>query len=96
MNVCVFTGILNETPELVKENGVSFLDLCVVVPTYRTTKSTNERTQISTYIYCEAWSSGAEAIAKTFNKGDTITIHCTAKNISQDDDRIIFRISEFE
>ena len=96
MNVCVFKGKLAEDPQLVLEDGVSFLDLCIVVNNYRITKSTKERSKTPTYLYCEAWSSGAEAIAASFKKGQEITVHCTAKNISETDDRVIFRINEFE
>jgi len=96
MNLCVFTGRLDEDPELIERDGVSFLDLCIVVDNYRTTKSTNERSKTSAYLYCEAWASGAEVIAKSYKRGDSITIFATAKNIDGDDDRCVFRINEFE
>lgn len=96
MNVCIFTGKLAETPELSYNDGVPFLDLLVIVDNYRVTKSTKERSRTPAYLYCEAWASGAEAIAKGFKKGQEITVQCTAKNISEDDDRVVFRINEFE
>lgn len=96
MNVCIFTGELVEDPILVKSDGVSFLDLCLLVKNYRVTKSTKERSKTDAYLYFEAWASGADAIAASFKKGDVITVQATAKNISQEDDRVVFRINEFE
>lgn len=70
-------------------------DFVMVVYTYRKTK-TGEKNRIPTYIHCEAWHTGAETLEKYATKGTKLVIHASAKNISKDDDQIIFRINEFD
>jgi single-stranded DNA-binding protein len=51
---------------------------------------------LDTHIYCEAWHTGAETIAKFANKGTKITINASARQVEKNDDRIVFRINEFD
>lgn len=70
-------------------------DFTMVVYTYRKTK-TGEKNRIPTYIQCEAWHTGAETLEKYATKGTKLVVNASAKNISKDDDQIIFRINEFD
>jgi single-stranded DNA-binding protein len=68
----------------------------MVVYTYRRTKSTGEKSRIPTFLKCEAWHTGAETLEKFALKGTKITVNASAKNISKDNNNIIFRINEFD
>jgi single-stranded DNA-binding protein len=70
-------------------------DFVMVVYTYRKTK-TGEKNRIPTYIHCEAWHTGAETLEKYATKGTKLVVHASAKNISKEDDQIVFRINEFD
>ena len=96
MNNCVFTGYLVENPRISRANGVARADFTVVVYDYRRTKSTSEKARIPTYLDCQAWHTGAETLAKFAERGSKITISASARHHSRDDDRIIFRINEFD
>lgn len=71
-------------------------EFTLVVYNYRRAKSTGEKSRIPTYLQCEAWHTGAETIERFATKGSKMTIQASAKNKSKDDDRIIFRINEFD
>tara|TARA_R100000008_G_scaffold56329_1_gene34621 strand:+ start:1356 stop:1673 length:318 start_codon:yes stop_codon:yes gene_type:complete len=97
MNLCSFTGYLVEDPKLSKaDNGVSRAEFTLVTYTYRTTKSTGEKSRIPTYIRCEAWHTGAETIGSLFSKGSKIHVHATAKNSAKGSRDVIFRVNEFD
>lgn len=96
MNTCTFTGYLTEDPLISKIDGVTLAEFILVVYNYRKAKSTGEKTKIPTYIYCEAWHTGAETISKFAKKGTKITINSAARNVEKGDDRIVFRINEFD
>ena len=96
MNICTFTGYITDDPILERVNGVSFLDLRIVVYNYRRTKSTGEKSRTPVYLDCEAWHTGAETIAKLGKKGTKITVNFSAKNAAGADDFVIFRINEFD
>ena len=95
MNICCFTGYLVEDPKISDIDGVTLAEFTMVVYTYRRTKS-GEKNRIPTYLYCEAWHTGAETLEKYAIKGTKLNVHASAKNISKEDQRIIFRINEFD
>jgi single-stranded DNA-binding protein len=95
MNICCFTGYLVEDPRISDIDGVTLAEFTMVVYTYRRTKS-GEKNRIPTYLYCEAWHTGAETLEKYAIKGTKLNVHASAKNISKEDQRIIFRINEFD
>ena len=95
MNICSFTGYLVENPRVSVVNDVVLAQFTMVVYTYRKTK-TGEKNRIPTYIQCEAWHTGAETLEKYATKGTKLVVYASAKNISKDDDQIIFRINEFD
>ena len=96
MNNCCFTGYLVETPKTSVVGNVVLAELVVVVYNYRKTKSTGEKSRTPTYLHCEAWHTGAETLERFATKGTKITFNATVKNLSKDDDSIVFRINEFD
>lgn len=95
MNLCSFTGYLLENPHISVIGDVVKADFVMVVYTYRKTKS-GEKNRIPTYLHCEAWHTGAETLEKYAIKGTKLTVHASAKNISKDNQSVIFRINEFD
>lgn len=95
MNICSFTGYLVENPRISMDGDIVRAEFTMVTYTYRKTK-TGEKNRIPTYINCEAWHTGAETLEKYATKGTKLVINASVKNISKDDNRIIFRINEFD
>lgn len=95
MNMCSFTGYLVENPRVSMVGDIVRAEFIMVIYTYRKTKS-GEKNRIPTYIYCEAWHTGAETLEKYATKGTKLVIHASAKNMSKEDSRVIFRINEFD
>lgn len=96
MNLCSFTGFLVEDPSLSQLDGVSKAEFILVTYTYRTAKSTGEKSRIPAFIKCEAWHTGAETICKLFSKGSKIHVHASAKNPSKGSREVVFRVNEFD
>jgi len=96
MNLCSFTGFLTKDPELFQHDGVSRVEFLLVSYTYRTAKSTGEKSRIPTFLKCEAWHTGAETIYNMFKKGSKIHIHASAKNLHKYTEEVIFRVNEFD
>lgn len=95
MNLCSFTGYLVENPRISIVGDIVKADFVMVVYTYRKTKS-GEKNRIPTYLICEAWHTGAETLEKYATKGTKLSVHASAKNVSKDDQTIVFRINEFD
>lgn len=95
MNMCSFTGYLVENPRISIIDDVVKAEFTMVVYTYRRTKS-GEKNRIPTYLYCEAWHTGAETLEKYATKGTKLNILASAKNVSKDNEAVIFRINEFD
>ena len=96
MNNCCFTGYFTENPRTSVVGDIVLAEFVVVTYTYRKTKSTGEKSRIPTYLHCEAWHTGAETLERFATKGTKMTFNATAKNISRDDESIVFRINEFD
>ena len=96
MNVCTFTGYLTDNPTISDVGNVVLAEFTVVVYNYRRIKSSGEKSRIPTYLRCEAWHTGAETLERYATRGTKITVNATAKNVSKDDPRIIFRVNEFD
>lgn len=96
MNVCLFTGEMQDKPLIKEEDGVSRCVFFLIINNYRKTKSTQEKAVIKTKIACEAWHTGAEILHNKGYKGAKVTLKCESKNISKKDNRVIFRVNEFE
>lgn len=95
MNLCSFTGYLTEDPRISIIDDVVKAEFVMVVYTYRRTKS-GDKNKVPTYLYCEAWHTGAETLEKYATKGTKLNIHATAKNVSRDNMSVIFRVNEFD
>lgn len=95
MNICVFTGYLTENPRISMVGDIVKAEFVMVVYTYRKTKS-GEKSRIPTYLTCEAWHTGAETLEKYATRGTKLNVHASAKNISKENNSIIFRINEFD
>lgn len=95
MNISCFTGYLVEDPIISTVDGVTLAEFIMVVYTYRRTKS-GEKNRIPTYIYCEAWHTGAETLEKYASRGTKLNVHASAKNVSKDNRNIVFRVNEFD
>jgi len=95
MNLCSFTGYLVENPRISIVDDIVRAEFVMVTYTYRKTKS-GEKNRIPTYINCEAWHTGAETLEKYAIKGTKLVINASAKNVSREDNRIVFRINEFD
>ena len=96
MNLCSFTGFLAKDPELSRQDGISRVEFLLVTYTYRTTKSTGERSRIPTFVKCEAWHTGAETINKFAKKGSKLSIFASARNVGKENRQIVFRVNEFD
>lgn len=96
MNNCCFTGYISENPKVDYVGSILRAEFIIVIYNYRISKSTGEKTRIPTYITCETWHTAAEAIEKFAPKGTKITVQASAKNVSKDDDYVIFRVNEFD
>ena len=96
MNNCCLTGYLVENPRTTMVGDIVLAEFTLVVYNYRRAKSTGEKSRIPTYLQCEAWHTGAETIERFATKGSKMTIQASVKNRSKDDDKIVFRINEFD
>lgn len=95
MNICSFTGYLVENPRISMVGDIVRAEFVMVIYTYRKTKS-GEKNRMPTYINCEAWHTGAETLEKYATKGTKLVVNASAKNISREDSRVIFRVNEFD
>ena len=83
MNIVHISGALTKTPELKKiANGDKTTTVVnfVIASSRRFRKKDGNSDEETTFVNCEAWDSGAETIAKWFDKGDNIIIHGSLKN----------------
>lgn len=72
-NLCLFEGNFVADPEIVKVNESNVVNFVLAVNDYYKNKN-GEVVDQPSFIKCEAWDSGAEAIYDMFRKGDRIFI----------------------
>lgn len=83
MNITLLRGNLVRDPELrqVNTSGKQTAVVNFTVAVSREyTKSSGEKDKITSFINCEAWDTGAEMIADSFNKGDLVMIEGSLRN----------------
>ena len=83
MNITLLRGNLVRDPELrhVNTSGKQTAVVNFTVAVSRGyTKSSGEKDKITSFINCEAWDTGAEMIADSFNKGDLVMIEGSLRN----------------
>jgi single-strand DNA-binding protein len=91
MNIVMLRGNLARDPEL-RTINISDKQTSVVNFTVATsrefTKANGSQDKITSFIQCEAWDSGAEAIASSLKKGDLVMIEGSLRNDSWEKDGV--------
>lgn len=91
MNIVMLRGNLARDPDL-RVVGSGEKQTSVVNFTVATsrefTKANGVQDKITSFIQCEAWDSGAEAIAASFKKGDLVLIEGSLRNDSWEKDGV--------
>ena len=105
MNIVHLSGAFTKDPELKEistgEKTTKVVNF-VLASSRRFKKKDGSSDEETTFVNCEAWDSGAETIAKWFNKGDQIIINGSLKNERWEDkegnkrSRDKVRVSNFE
>jgi len=91
MNIVILRGNLARDPEL-RQVTIGDKQTSVVNFTIATsrefTKSNGSQDKITSFIQCEAWDSGAEAIGNSFKKGDLVMVEGSLRNDSWEKDGV--------
>lgn len=91
MNLVILRGNLARDPEIrnVNTSGkqTSVANFTVAV-SREFTKQNGESDKITTFVQCEAWDTGAEAIADSLKKGDLVMIEGSLRNDSWEKDGV--------
>lgn len=84
-------GNLARDPELrsvtIGDKQTSVVNFTIAV-SREFTKANGSQDKITSFIQCEAWDSGAEAIASSFKKGDLVMIEGSLRNDSWEKDGV--------
>lgn len=91
MNLVILKGNLARDPEArtVNSNGRQTSVANFTLATSREfTKQNGETDKITTFVQCEAWDTGAEAIADTLKKGDLVMVEGSLRNDSWEKDGV--------
>lgn len=91
MNIVMLRGNLARDPELRVVNSgdkqTSVVNFTVAV-SREFTKANGSQDKVTSFIQCEAWDSGAEAIASSFKKGDLVMVEGSLRNDSWEKDGV--------
>lgn len=90
MNLVVLKGNLARDPELRVVGGekqTSVVNFTIAV-NREFTRANGTQDKITSFISCEAWDSGAEAIASTLKKGDLVLVEGSLRNDSWEKDGV--------
>jgi len=91
MNLVILRGNLARDPELRSVNASSKQTSVVnftVATSREFTKQNGEMDKVTTFVQCEAWDTGAEAIADSLKKGDLVMIEGSLRNDSWEKDGV--------
>lgn len=91
MNLVILRGNLARDPNLryVSPNGKKTAVVNFTVAASREfTKANGQQDKITTFVNCEAWDSGAEAVASSFRKGDLVMVEGSLRNDSWEKDGV--------
>lgn len=91
MNLVILRGNLARDPELrtVNSNSRSTSVVNFTIATSREfTKQNGDTDKITTFVQCEAWDSGAEAISDSLKKGDLVMVEGSLRNDSWEKDGV--------
>jgi single-strand DNA-binding protein len=89
MNVVILRGNLARDPELrvVGERRTAVVNFTVAT-SREFTRADGTRDKVTSFIQCEAWDSGAEAVANSLKKGDLVMIEGSLRNDSWEKDGV--------
>jgi single-strand DNA-binding protein len=91
MNLVILRGNLARDPEVrnVNTSGrqTSVANFTIAV-SREFTKQNGEVDKITTFVQCEAWDTGAEAIAESLKKGDLVMVEGSLRNDSWEKDGV--------
>lgn len=91
MNLVILRGNLARDPELryVNPSGKETAVINFTVAVSREfTKNNGDKDKVTTFVNCEAWDTGAEAIGNSFRKGDLVMIEGSLRNDSWEKDGV--------
>lgn len=91
MNLVILRGNLARDPELryVNPSGKETAVVNFTVAVSREfTKNNGDRDKVTTFVNCEAWDTGAEAISASFRKGDLVMIEGSLRNDTWEKDGV--------
>lgn len=91
MNIVMLRGNLARDPELrvvtIGNKQTSVVNFTVAT-NREFTKADGSQDKVTSFIPCEAWDSGAEAIASSFKKGDLVMVEGSLRNDSWEKDGV--------
>lgn len=91
MNLVILRGNLARDPEIriVNPNGkqTSVANFTIAV-SREFIKQNGEQDKITTFVQCEAWDTGAEAISDSLKKGDLVMVEGSLRNDSWEKDGV--------
>lgn len=91
MNIVMLRGNLARDPELrvvtIGDKQTSVVNFTVAT-SREFTKANGSQDKVTSFIQCEAWDSGAEAIASSFKKGDLVMVEGSLRNDSWEKDGV--------
>jgi len=91
MNIVMLRGNLARDPDLrtvnIGDKQTSVVNFTVAT-SREFTKANGTQDKVTSFIQCEAWDSGAEAIASSFKKGDLVLIEGSLRNDSWEKDGV--------
>lgn len=91
MNIVMIRGNLARDPELrtvtISDKQTSVVNFTVAT-SREFTRANGSQDKITSFIQCEAWDSGADAIAASLKKGDLVMIEGSLRNDSWEKDGV--------
>ena len=91
MNLVILKGNLTRDPELrtVSPGGRQTAVVNFTIATSREfTKANGDTDKVTTFVQCEAWDTGAEAITEALHKGDLVMVEGSLRNDSWEKDGV--------
>ena len=91
MTIVMLRGNLARDPELrtvnIGDKQTSVVNFTIAT-SREFTKANGTQDKVTSFIQCEAWDSGAEAIASSFKKGDLVMVEGSLRNDSWEKDGV--------
>ena len=91
MNIAILRGNLARDPDLrtvnIGDKTTSVVNFTVAT-SREFTKANGTQDKITSFIQCEAWDSGADAVASSLKKGDLVMVEGSLRNDSWEKDGV--------